>query len=75
MESLAQSASIRKSEFEPVDRMVDRARDAIQRFAGERHLEYLCIRQQFELDLAETECRPDLQRLICSAYIWLAKGL
>jgi len=66
-----------KAEFEPVDHLADRARDAIKRFAGESSFEYLCLTQQFELDLCEAEsaCRPDVQRQICECYIWLGKGV
>lgn len=77
MEILPESSPEGKLEFEPIDHMIIRAHDAIKRFAGERSFEYLHIVQQFELDLAEAEsiCRPEVQRKVCEAYIWLGKGV
>ena len=64
-----------KSEFEPVDHMIFRAHEAIRRFTDGRPREYLDVVQQFELDLAEAQAlsRPDVQRAICQAYLWLGK--
>ncbi len=64
-----------KSDFEPVDHMIHRAEEAIRRFTDGRPREYLAVTQQFELDLAEAQAvsRPDVQRAICQAYLWLGK--